>query len=331
MMYLIYGDIPLELKYDELIKRIKDENPNITEKYFDAFTGEEDKFLESISFNSLFGGMELIVLKRINSIKKADKFIKLLDNFSISNKIVVVTYEETLDDYGKAKNPLNKTSALMKVASKSFKLVEARQATEKKSLLFFVAKELNISEGDAKTLLDMTGDNTSLVKNEVEKIKRYLNGSDFSFEKVEGIISYSKEYSINFLIDEFLQGKVDNLLNHLKMEKDYMKFLYVLTSEIDTLYKLKLFEEKGTITPYTSYNQFKGSIYDNLKGYFLTATGRPLHPYPLFLKLKSLNRFSSDFLFDRSKEILKIEYLFKSGQGEEAVLVESFIGTFHSK
>lgn len=329
MLYFLYGDIPMELKYNDLIKKIRSENPNITEKYFDANLKEEEGFLQSLSINSMFGGTELIVLKRINSLRKADKFLAILENFLISNKIVVVTYEEKLNEYGKATNELKKTDPLLKVATKMFKVIAARQATEKKALLFYIENELKISEGESARLLDMLEDNSALVRNEIEKIKLFLNGESFSFEKVEGIISYSKEYSLGVLISDFLSGNTAKLLNHLKHEKSYMGFLYTLTGELDTLYKLKQLEKKGTLSHNTSYNAFKDKIYNNIKEYFTFPGGRPIPAYPLFLKFRLLSKFREDFLHSKLKEILEIEYKFKSGQGDEEVMVESFIATFN--
>lgn len=329
MLYFLYGDIPMELKYNELVKKIRSENPGIIEKYFDASLKEEEGFLQSLSINSMFGGTELIVLKRINALRKSDKFLNILENFVISNKIVIVTYEEKLDEYGKAKNALKKTDPLLKVATKMFKIVESRQANEKKALLFYIENELRISEGEASRLLDMLDDNSALVRNEVEKIKLFLNGEPFSFERVEGIISYSKEYNLGVLISDFLSGNITKLLNHLKHENSYMGFLYSLTGELDTLYKLKQLEKKGILSHNTSYNAFKDRIYDNVKDYFPLPGGRPLHAYPLFLKFRLMSKFQEDFLLEKLKDILEIEYKFKSGQGDEEIMVESFIATFH--
>jgi len=329
MLYFLYGDIPLELKYNELVKKIRTENPGITEKYYDGTLKEEEGFLQSLSTNSMFGGTELIVLKRLNALRKGDKFLNILENFVITNKVVIVTYEENLDEYGKAKNALKKTDAILKAATKLFKVTEARQAGEKKALLFYISNELNISEGESQRLLDMLDDNSALVRNEVEKIKLFLSGESFTFEKVEGIVSYSKDYNLGVLIGDFLSGNTAKLLNHLKHEKSYMGFLYALTGELDTLYKLKQLEKKGLISYSTSYNAFKDRVYDNVKDTFITAIGRPMHPYPLFLKFKLINKFKEDFLLNKLKEILDIEFKFKSGQGDEEILVESFIATFN--
>lgn len=327
MRYFLYGDTPLELKYSELIKDIKKENPGIITKVFDANLKEDEGFIQSISINSMFGGMELIILKRLNTLSKGDQFIKLLDNFIINNKILVVTFEEKLNDYGKAEKPASKT--LLKLVEKSFKCIEARQAKESKSLLFYIEKELGILEHQAEELLSMFDDNSALVKNEVEKIKTFLNGEDFSFEKVENIISYSKEYSLNTLIEAFLNGKKNKLIHHLREDKSYMGFLYLLTGELETLYKLKALQNNRVLSTSISYNAFKDRTYSNIKKYFSTSSGRPLHAYPLFLKLKFVNKYDEAFLLKRLEDILDIEYKFKSGQGDDALMVESFIASFH--
>jgi len=85
MNYFIAGDKNREILYDDLIKKIKVENPNITEKYYDATQKEEGEFFQAISFTSMFGGKELIVLKRAENLKKFSTFLKAFKNFSFNN------------------------------------------------------------------------------------------------------------------------------------------------------------------------------------------------------------------------------------------------------
>ena len=103
MFYFIYGDTPLPLKYEEVIDKIKKSNPNIPTKIYDASQGEEENFLESISINSMFVPKELIVFKRAEKSKRLDQLLKIVGEYDLAKKEIVVIYEEELNDYGSNK------------------------------------------------------------------------------------------------------------------------------------------------------------------------------------------------------------------------------------
>ena len=108
MLYFIYGDNPLELKYEDLKKEIIKKDPGIMPRYFDVSQKEDEDFLQAISINSMFGGSELLVLKRFELYKKPENFIKIMENYNIVNKDVIILYEEELNAFGKAENPVSK-------------------------------------------------------------------------------------------------------------------------------------------------------------------------------------------------------------------------------
>ncbi|WP_319370304.1 hypothetical protein [uncultured Ilyobacter sp.] len=330
MLYFIYGDNPLELKYEDLKKEIIKKDPEIMPRYFDVSQKEDEEFLQAISINSMFGGSELLVLKRFELLKKPENFVKLMENYNIVNKDVIILYEESLNAFGKAENPVSKK--LVDRISKNFKVIEARQGKDGKSLVFYVASELEIKENDAEKLLQMIGRDSMQVRQEVEKIKLLLDGEKFSFEKIKGIVTLSREYYMKNLVDEFLSGRKENLLYHLKHEKDYMSFIYIFSNELDILLKLKMLQEKGVLSYNTSYNLFKDRVYDGVKQYFLKGDGRgSIHAYQLFLKFSLLNNYTDKFLLEKLNEILEIEYKFKSGQVDEEIMVESFIAAFKNQ
>ena len=330
MLYFIYGDNPLELKYEDLKKEIIKKDPGIMPRYFDVSQKEDEDFLQAISINSMFGGSELLVLKRFELYKKPDNFIKIMENYNIVNKDVIILYEEELNAFGKAENPVSKK--LLDRISKDFKVIEAKQGKDGKSLVFYVSGELEIKENDAEKLLQMIGRDSMQVRHEVEKIKLFLNGEKFSFEKIKGIVTLSREYYMKNLVDELLAGNKENLLYHLKHEKDYMSFIYIFSNELDILLKLKMLQKKGVISHNTSYNLFKDRVYEGVKKYFLKGDGRgSTHAYQLFLKFNILNSYSEKFLMEKLNDILEIEYKFKSGQGDEEIMVESFIAAFKSE
>lgn len=327
MIYFLYGDIPLQLKYEELLKDIKSKNPQIIEQYFDVSQDNIDDIFLALSSNNIFSPLTLIVIKRLEKIKDLSKFLKSLGEFNYSQKIILLIYEEFLGDFGKATNEVDKTA--LKNAEKIAKLIPARNVLEKKSIEFYIEKELNCSQYEAEKFVEIVGDDFLKIKNEIEKTKNFLNGESFNLEKVINILSVSNEYSLNKLIELFLYKQEKTLLlNYLKSEKNYMLFLSILVEEISTLAKLKNLQKRGIIFVDISYNQFKSDIYPNIKNLFKKDKYRFIAEYPLFLKLKYLNNFSYNFFDDKLLRCLDAEYNFKSGYTDDNIVIELLINSF---
>lgn len=326
MFYFIYGDTPLPLKYEELMEKIKKSNPNIPVKVYDVSQGEEESFLESISINSMFVPKELIVLKRAEKNKKLDQLLKIVEEYDLTKKEVVVVYEEELNDYGKAINEVGKK--VLTNAEKLGKVVVARKALEKKGIDFFIEKELEISEYEAEKLSEILGDDFFRVKNEVEKIKNFLNGQTFILEKVLPILSISDEYNLKKLVEDFMvEDNMEMLLDYLKKSKEYMLFLYLISEELTFALKLVGLKKSGELRENISYNDFKGNMYEKIKKYFKNSRGY-VREYPIFLKLKYMSLFNEQFLLKKIEDFLKVEFLIKNGGIEENIGIEKFIIDF---
>ncbi|WP_294094406.1 hypothetical protein [uncultured Cetobacterium sp.] len=326
MFYFIYGDTPLPLKYEELVEKIKKSNPHIPTKTYDASQGEEEQFLESISINSMFVPKELIVLKRADKSKKLDNLLKIVGDYDLSKKEVVVVYEEELNDYGKATNEVGKR--VITNAEKLGQTIVARKALEKKGIHFYIEKELQISEYESEKLAEVLGDDFFKVKNEVEKIKSFLNGKNFILEEVLPILSVSDEYNLKKLVEDFMiTDNIIILIEYLKKTKEYMLFLYLMTEELNLALKLVGLKKSGELRANISYNEFKASNYEKIKKYFKTSRGM-MREYPIFLKLKYMSLFNEEFLLSSIENILKMEHSVKNGGIEESIGIEKFIIEF---
>jgi len=326
MFYFVYGDTPLPLKYEELMEKIKKSNPSIPMKVYDASQNEEDNFLESISINSMFAPKELVVLKRAEKNKKLDQLLKIVGEYDLTKKEVVVVYEEELNDYGKAINEVGKK--VLTNAEKLGKVIVARKALEKKGIHFFIEKELEISEYEAEKLAEILGDDFFKVKNEVEKIKSFLDGKTFILQKILPILSVSDEYNLKKLVEDFMiEDNMEVLLDYLKKTKEYMLFLYLISEELSLALKLVGLKKSGDLRESISYNDFKGNTYEKLKKYFKNNRGY-IREYPIFLKLKYMSLFNEQFLLKKIEKLLKVEFLIKNGGIEENIGIEKFIIDF---
>lgn len=334
MIYFLHGDIPLQLKLEELVDKIKKENPGIPEKHYDINQDNIDDIFLTLSTDSMFIPKSLIIIKRMETLKKIKPFIKSLGEFNFSKKIVILVYEELLNDYGKATNEV--TADTMKRIAPIAKVISARNKDEKKALFFFVQKELECSDYEANKFLEMIGEDVYKIKNEIIKVQNFLNGEKFSLEKVEHILSVSEKYNLKTLTEDFLLHKEkDKLIAYLRKEKNYLLFLFVLTDELGHLYKLKSLEKLGVVNYSMSYNFFNDTTYPkireyfiNEKLYFVNSSARYLKSFVIFLKLRYLKLYSMEKIQKSLKEALLAEHSIKSGKIDQENAIERFIVSF---
>jgi len=320
MNYLILGGSSSQLAYRDLVKKITTETPNILIKTFDASLKEEDLFFQSISINSMFGGKELIILKRAEKIDKIWNFFKAMNNFNIVNKDIIIIYTTTLNDFGKEVKPFPKKART--AIEGNFKLIEVLDKGGKVTLKY-IEDSLKVDSSTAIKFKEMVGDDLSRLQQEIDKVNTFLEGEPFSFEKVKNILTVSKEYNSFDMIKEVLQGKKENILEHLKKSKEHAFILAMLQNELLTLLKLSILREEGEIKSTRNFNSFKGSFERN-KNLFRTKRGFS-HPYSIFLKLPLLSRFNSKQLQIYLDKTLEIEKMFKSGEGELEIMLEMLI------
>ncbi|MDP0493472.1 MAG: hypothetical protein Q7K48_04175 [Fusobacterium sp. JB021] len=328
MIYFLYGDIPLQLKYEVLINKLRKEHHNLPEKIFDASQDDMEFIFQALSSNNMFIPLELIVIKNLDKIKNLSKFFKGLKEFNYSKKIVILMYNEFFNDFGTVQNEVSKT--ILKSAEKICKLVSARKADEKKSLLFYIKEKLNCSDYDAEKFLEMIGEDFIKLKNEINKVNNFFNRNPFNLEKAIPILSINKEFNLNLLCQELIyKKKHKNLILNLKSTKNYMLFLNIISEEITILMKLKNLEERGIISSNINFNLFKNKIYPTIKEIFKNKN-RYMHPYPLFLKFQYLKLFEFNFLEKKLNECLEAEFNFKSGLTESFSSIELFIINFNN-
>lgn len=311
MIYIIAGDDSRELQVEKIIGKIKQDNPGVKEKYFDAAQNEQEAFVHSISFVNMFGGQELIVLKRAENVNKLANFFDMLGKFNIVNKDIIIDMKKKLGK--KEKENAKSLGKLLEVANK----------TENDNIRNYVQEELGISSRDAHDLLEMIGTDIQKVRNEVDKIQNYLSGETFELSKIRNIVSIQKEFNIFEIIEEVLNGKVDNALQYLQREKAYMLFLYNIASEFKTILKLKLLEKEKRIYFTTNYNKFKYE-YEKVKENLRTAKGY-MHPYAVFKKLGKINKFSEEQLKQALADVLQAELDIKTGNKKDDMAVELLI------
>ena len=285
MIYFIGGLQNREFKYFDTLKKIREENPGITESFFDADIKEEEKFLEKISFNSIFSTEELVVLKRAEKLKDLEKTLSYITELDLNKKEIVIDYGK---EDGKIPAKLNKKLESLKKEKKLEVFLFLKE--DDRDIKKYIQEELEISPSEADILLEMIGKNPFKVRNEVDKIKVYLNGEKFEIGKIRNIVSVQKEYRIYEMTENIFSGKAQEVIDYLETTKEYMGILYQLYNELEIMYKLSSLKESGKSIS-GQYNAFKAQ-YEEIKEVF-KSNGRIPNYYSVFKKIEKLRKYSN--------------------------------------
>ena len=168
----------------------------------------------------------------------------------------------------------------------------------------------------------MIGKNPIKIRNEVEKIKVYLNGAPFNLEEVKNIVSVDKEYKIYEMTEAVFSGKGNEVLNYLEKTKEYMGILYSLYGELEMMYKLSALKASGRNFS-NSYNLFKGQ-FEDIKDVFKTNNRIP-NPYVVFKKLERIKNYSASNLEKLLFKCWKTDKDIKTGKITMEAGVENII------
>ncbi len=278
MIYFIGGKKQREFKYFEILEKIRKENVGISESFFDVDLKENEQFLEKININSIFSSQELVVLKKAEKLKNIEEILKYIANLEIVNKEIIIDYDKEDGKFGaKLKKLLDELEK-----NRKMKVFLFQKETEEE-IRAYIVNELGINGRDLALLLEMIGNNPFKVRNEVEKIKIFLNGEKFDIEKIKNVVSVEKEYRIYEMTRNILLNKPADVMRYLEQKKEYMGILYSLYSELETMYKISSLKKRGRKFS-RNYNAFKME-FEEIKEVFKSNNRIP-NSYVIFKKLE---------------------------------------------
>ena len=322
MIYFIGGKKQREFKYFELLEQIRKENVGISESFFDVDLKENEKFLEKININSMFANQELVVLKRAEKLKNIEEILKYIANLEIVNKEIIIDYDKEDGKFGvKLKKLLDEFSK-----NKQMKVFLFQKESEEE-IKAYVVNELNINARDVVVLLEMIGRNPFKVRNEVEKIKVFLDGEKFDIEKIKNIVSIEKEYQIYEMTRNILLNNPADVMRYLEQKKEYMGILYSLYNELETMYKISSLKLKGRRFS-RNYNAFKIE-FEEIKDIFKSNNRIP-NSYVIFKKLELEQNYTNSSLKALVFRCWEIEKDIKMGKIEMETGVEMLIMEIYS-
>lgn len=317
MIYFIGGKKQREFKYFEILEKIRKENVGISESFFDVDLKENEQFLEKININSIFSSQELVVLKRAEKLKNIEEILKYIANLEIVNKEIIIDYDKEDGKFGaKLKKLLDELEK-----NRKMKVFLFQKETEEE-IRAYIVNELGINGRDLALLLEMTGNNPFKVRNEVEKIKVFLNGEKFDIEKIKNVVSVEKEYRIYEMTRNILLNKPADVMRYLEQKKEYMGILYSLYSELETMYKISSLKKRGRKFS-KNYNTFKME-FEEIKEVFKSNNRIP-NSYVIFKKLELEQNYTNLNLKKLVFRCWEIEREIKTGKIEIETGVEILI------
>ena len=317
MIYFIGGKKQREFKYFEILEKIRKENVGISESFFDVDLKENEQFLEKININSIFLSQELVVLKRAEKLKNIEEILKYIANLEIVNKEIVIDYDKEDGKFGaKLKKLLDELEK-----NRKMKVFLFQKETEEE-IRAYIVNELGINGRDLALLLEMIGNNPFKVRNEVEKIKVFLNGEKFDIEKIKNVVSVEKEYQIYEMTRNILLNNPADVMRYLEQKKEYMGILYSLYSELETMYKISSLKKRGRKFS-RNYNAFKME-FEEIKEVFKSNNRIP-NSYVIFKKLELEQNYTNLNLKKLVFRCWEIEREIKTGKIEMETGVEMLI------
>lgn len=317
MIYFIGGKKQREFKYFEILEKIRKENVGISESFFDVDLKENEQFLEKININSIFSSQELVVLKKAEKLKNIEEILKYIANLEIVNKEIVIDYDKEDGKFGaKLKKLLDELEK-----NRKMKVFLFQKETEEE-IRAYIVNELGINGRDLALLLEMIGNNPFKVRNEVEKIKVFLNGEKFDIEKIKNVVSVEKEYRIYEMTRNILLNNPADVMRYLEQKKEYMGILYSLYSELETMYKISSLKKRGRKFS-RNYNAFKME-FEEIKEVFKSNNRIP-NSYVIFKKLELEQNYTNLNLKKLVFRCWEIEREIKTGKIEMETGVEILI------
>jgi len=200
-----------------LLEKIQ-KNENLEKEILYGETLKVDQLVNAVSTATLFADKKLIVIKNAEKIKTKDEknIAEVLGTSPTVNPLFFLCSEKI------SKDELRNNPLIRKIAELG-EVVEFRQLYQNEMIEYIVHKVAGrgktISRSDVQYFIDLTGNNLSEVKNELEKLflytkdKKIINSKDI--EKCSGYTNQQNLYKLNDAIRIKDKQKALKVLNEL--------------------------------------------------------------------------------------------------------------------
>lgn len=315
MIYILYGTV--DYLINKYIDKIIDENKvgefNINK--YDLTNTPLTKIINDASSMSLFSDKKVIIVNNAyiftGSTKKyTEQNVDELENYINNNNentiLIFVVNNEKLDDRKKITKLIKKNGIV-----KDFNTID--NITLVKNLF----DNYSISTDNIKYLIERVGDDTTLLANEVEKIKTYKD-KDLNITKddITNLTTKSLEINNFKLIDAIV--KKDKALalslyqERLKLNEEPIAIIISLANQIRIMYQVKQLYLNG----YTENN---------------IASLLKIHPYRVKLAAQNSKKYDSELLLNYIGKLANLDINIKNGKIDKKLGLELFIELVNKK
>lgn len=309
MIYLLYGSEKYLI--DKEIKSIINKNniDLINTNNYDLNLHTLTTIIDDCQTISLFSEKKAIIVynsyiftAKKNSIEQdSSVFENYLNNINPDTILILVLYEDKLDERKKVLKNLRKTGTV-----KNFDI-----NTSINNLVKDMFSNYQISNTSINLLIDRVGKNLAILEQEVNKIKTYKN-NDFYITESDIILLTHKSFDIDIfaLIEAIVSKDKKTALNiyneMLKYNEEPIKIIVMLANQFRIIYQAKEMYKKG----YT-----ESDIASNLG----------IHPYRIKLALNKAREYSSENLLNYLKKLSDLDIGIKTGNINKEIGLELFI------
>lgn len=238
--YLIYGvdEGLISKEIEKIIKKI-----NVLENSIIRYSLEEvsvDSILEDASTFNLFSDIKLIIVSNAsiftnNSSIEVDNIIKYLNNYNDKTYLIFTVLSDKIDSRKK----------IVKVISENGKIIDVNKKKIDADYIISYLKDngYQISNMDARLILNKVGNNISIIQNELDKLMLYkIKDKNIDKKSIDTLINENIDASLFSLVDAITnkdKNKMIKLYHECLLESDPIMIINMLANKYILLYQVK--------------------------------------------------------------------------------------------
>ncbi len=314
-LYLVYGKN--RVRIDETVNKLTKDYLETVDDFnrivFDYIETEVEHIIEECITLPFLSDRKVVIVKdaflftaekkRTSVNQNIDKMIQYIEDKEDETLLIFVTSAEKLDNRKK----------ITKLIKKQGKIIECEEMNERELVQYIndaVKNEgLTIRNDAVNELLNRTGVNYTIVKNELEKLMLFADNV-ITVEDVNIIVSKSLEANVFSLTDFILKDQkreAVNVFRDLILQKEEpIKLLGLISSQFRLYYQTKILMNEG---------MRQDEISSRLK----------VHPYRVKLAISQVNQYSLETLLQKMVLTRDMDYELKSTYLDSEALFEVFI------
>lgn len=314
-LYLVYGKN--RVRIDETVNKLTKDYLATVDDFnrivFDYIETEVEHIIEECITLPFLSDRKVVIVKdaflftaekkRTSIDHNIDKMIQYIEDKEDDTLLIFVTSAEKLDNRKK----------ITKLIKKQGKIIECEEMNERELVQHIndavKSEGLTIRNDAVNELLNRTGANYTIVKNELEKLMLFAHDI-ITVEDVNIIVSKSLEANVFSLTDFILKNQkreaVDVFRDLILQKEEPIKLLGLISSQFRLYYQTKILMNEG---------MRQDEISSRLK----------VHPYRVKLAMSQVNQYPLEVLLQKMVLIRDMDYELKSTYLDSEALFEVFI------